>query len=102
MVTPDGQCADARDGDWATDEPDWSATNRRVDDSWVVEITVPRRILGNGEGLNLRINLVHSNPAAEVEDCLSPTFDVGSDPDRNPDFRFGDRSVSRFARLVIE
>lgn len=100
VVTPDGRRADACDGSWAFDEPDWLAVNRRVEDRWAVEITVPRKLLGAGDGL--RVNLVHANPAANVEDCLSPTFDVGSDPDRNPDFRFGDRNVNRFARLVIE
>jgi hypothetical protein len=63
-------------------------------------MVLPRRLLENGE--EPRINVVHSDPTREVESCLTPTFDVGTDPDRIPDFRFGDRSTDRFARLVLE
>jgi hypothetical protein len=100
MVTPDGRRADARDGKWESDAPNWSAVNRRVGDDWVIEITLPRKLLGGAAPF--RFNFVHANPVADVEDCLSPTFDVGSDPDRNPDFRYGDRNLQRFARLVFE
>lgn len=97
--TNDGRCADARNGDWAFSDTDWSATNRRNGDDWELTVMIPRKLLARADGL--RLNVVHLDPVKSIEDCLSPTFDVGSDPDRVPDFRFGDRTVNRFARLVL-
>jgi 3',5'-cyclic AMP phosphodiesterase CpdA len=99
-VSADGRRADNRDGDWTFDEPDWTAYVRRQPGAWTTAMILPRRLIdGIGE---LKCNAVHADPAQDIESCLSPTFDAGTDPDRVPDFRFGDRSVSRFARLVIE
>jgi hypothetical protein len=100
VVSPGGERGDARNGDWAFDESRWSATSHRQGDAWLVTFTVPRERLGDLG--RLRVNLVHANPTADVEDCLSPTFDAGSDPDRVPDFRFGDRSTDQFAKLVVD
>jgi hypothetical protein len=100
VVGIDGRCAGSRDGDWSFDQPDWSAHIRRQSDACTIAMILPRKLVEGSQ--ELRFNVVHADPAREIESCLSPTFDPGTDPDRVPDFRFGDRSVSRFARLVIE
>lgn len=100
VVTPEGRRATGRDSKPASVELDWSAVARRKSELWTIEITLPRKFLAtSGEW---RINLVHADPATGLEDCLSPTFDAGTDPDRVPDIRFGDQNAQRFARLVLE
>jgi hypothetical protein len=101
VVTPSGKRADARDGDWSFENSQWSAAVQAAGvDGWSARVTVPRSLLGDQR--DLRFNLVHADPVRDIEDCLSPTFDVGGHPDRVPDFRFGDRTVARFARLLLE
>jgi hypothetical protein len=98
-VNIDGGRAESKDGDWSFEEPDWSAFVRRRPSSCTIAVVLPMALLEGGD--DLRINVVHVDPGTSVESCLSPTFDIGSDPDRIPDFRFGDRTVSRFARLML-
>jgi hypothetical protein len=101
LVSIDGN--HARSGDATVEGSDpatWTVSSRRMNHDWVTEFDIP--LEPSGEPEPLRVNVVHSDPGALVEDCLSPTFDRGTDPDRVPDFRVGDRSVDRFARLVLD
>jgi hypothetical protein len=100
LVSPQGRRATTRDQKAESAKLDWSAVSRREGEFWVVEFRVPLSLLNENEAI--RFNAVHFDPAESVEDCLSPTLDIGSDPDRVPDFRFGDRSVDRFARLILQ
>ena len=100
LVSPDATRADACDESWSFEETNWNAFTRRDSSFWVATIVLPRKLLTDTG--RLRVNVVHFDPAGEVEDCLSPTLDAGPDPDRVPDFRFNDRSVDRFARIVLD
>lgn len=99
-VSLDGHRASQLDDKWASNEPDWSADIRRVDRACSIALTLPRQLPGLGE--LSRINLVHVDSGRDIESCLSPTFDPATDPDRIPDYRFGDRSISRFAQLLFD
>jgi hypothetical protein len=78
----------------------WRAAAARAEGGWSVEMAVPRRLLADWS--RVRVNVVHRRQEgkAATELQLCPSYKMGNDPDRLPDFQPADL-VERFARLVI-
>ncbi len=79
----------------------WKAFASGQQDTWCVEMAIPRRLFPGVE--NLRINVVHRHQDGKqfIDYELCPTYGMGSNPDLLPDWKPRE-AVDRFARLLMD
>jgi hypothetical protein len=91
------------DGDTPGDDfgPGWKAALGRSRGAWYVEMAVPRVLFAGWS--EVRLNVAHRRQEGKdgVEMQLCPSYSLGKDADRIPDFQPSERA-ERFARLVTE
>jgi hypothetical protein len=79
-------------------EPGWQAAAAQAEGGWSVEMALPRRLVADWS--RVRVNVVHHRQEgkAATELQLCPSYKMGNDPDRLPDFQPADL-VERLALL---
>jgi hypothetical protein len=84
----------------------WRAVVTRNREAWIVQMAIPRKVHPNLE--EVFMNVVHhrreagSKPKRKYVDFeLCPTYVMGSDPDRLPDWKPGN-TLNHFARLRLK
>jgi hypothetical protein len=81
----------------------WRGVATRTKDAWSIQMAIPKKLISNID--KARINVIHQRRVVGLRPSrrflefeLCPTYIMGEDPDRIPDWRSGDRAT-QFADL---